>query len=138
MARGVRGEQAVARKMRKLARQIPIATAAALYQEALVITAVSMRRTPVDVTTKRGGGTLRDSHETSAPRWRGKVLQVDIKVGGPTAPYAAIVHERVLAPSGARVRHPVGQAKFLESAINDAIPTLRAKIADRIRVNRLG
>ena len=127
----VKGEKAVARKLATLSRVIPSETAAALYQEALQITKWSMARTP------RQFGALRDSHEVSAPRWRGKTLQVDIQVGGPTAPYAKIVHER----TDLRHRPPYGQggqAKFLESALLDATPGLRQRIAKRIKMNRLG
>ena len=125
------GEGKIRKRLKKLERTIPIEVGAALYQEALIITADSMRHTPVEF------GTLRDSHETSAPRWKGKTIQVDIQVGGPAAPYAVIVHERVLAPSGKPVRHIVGNAKFLENAVLAAAPTLRDKIAKRIKLNRM-
>lgn len=126
----LKGEAAVRKKLKKLERTIPQEVGAALYQEALIITADSMRHTPVEF------GTLRDSHETSAPRWKGKTLQVDIQVGGPAAPYAVIVHEDT------SVRHapPWGQggnAKFLENAVLGAAPTLRDKIAKRIKLNRM-
>ena len=135
--RFIKGSGAIRKRLKKMERKLPLEVAAALYQEALVITANSMRRTPVDVTTKKGGGTLRDSHETSAPRWKGKNLFVDIQVGGPAAPYAVIVHERILAPSGRPVKHIVGEAKFLEKAVLEAEPTLRDKVAKRIKLNRL-
>lgn len=135
----VTGDDAVARRLKELARKLRRAEHIALYQEALVITAVSMRRTPVDVRKGGpGGGTLRDSHETSAPRRKGTTVQVDIKVGGPAAEYAAVVHERVIAPSGRPVNHPVGRAKFLESAILEAEKTFGARIAKRLQLNRIG
>jgi hypothetical protein len=134
----VTGDDAVARRLKELERKLRREEHIALYQEALIITGVSMRRTPVDVTTGKGGGTLRDSHETSAPRRKGTTVQVDIKVGGPAAEYAAVVHERVIAPSGQPVRHIVGQAKFLESAILEAEKTLGARIAKRLQLNRIG
>ena len=134
----VTGDDAVARRLKELERKLRREEHIALYQEALIITGVSMRRTPVDVTTGKGGGTLRDSHETSAPRRKGTTVQVDIKVGGPAAEYAAVVHERVIAPSGRPVQHIVGQAKFLESAILEAEKTLGARIAKRLQLNRIG
>ena len=137
MAKVVTGADAVARKLKGLEQKLRRAEHAALYQEALIITGVSMRRTPVDVTTGKGGGTLRDSHETSAPRRKGDTVQVDIQVGGPAAGYAAVVHERVIAPSGRPVKHIVGQAKFLESAILEAEKTLGARIAKRLQLNAL-
>ena len=117
--------------MKKLEKGVPLLAAAALYQEALIEQKESMKRTPVDVTTKRGGGSLRDSHETSAPFWKGKFLNVDIQVGGPSAPYAIVQHENM------EFFHKVGQAKFLESTINESAPYLLARIAKRIQLNRL-
>ena len=117
--------------MKKLEKGVPLLAAAALYQEALIEQKESMKRTPVDVTTKRGGGSLRDSHETSAPYWKGKFLNVDIQVGGPAAPYAIVQHENI------EFFHKVGQAKFLESTINESAPYLLARIAKRIQLNRL-
>jgi len=117
--------------MKKLEKGVPLLAAAALYQEALIEQKESMKRTPVDVTTKRGGGSLRDSHETSAPYWKGKFLNVDIQVGGPSAPYAIVQHENM------EFFHKVGQAKFLESTINESAPYLLARIAKRIQLNRL-
>jgi hypothetical protein len=117
--------------MKKLGRTVPLQAAAALYQEALLIQKVSMKRTPVDVRKgSSGGGTLRDSHETSAPYWKGKFLNVDISVGGPAATYAIVQHEDMT------FKHKVGQAKFLESAINEAEPQLLARLAKRIKLNQ--
>ena len=74
MAENLKGEKAVQKKLKKAAKVIPAEMGAALYQEALLIMAESMRRTPVEI------GTLRDSHETSEPRWKGDTVQVDIQV----------------------------------------------------------
>jgi hypothetical protein len=110
--------------MKKLDHTIPLVAAAALYQEALVEQKKSMKRTPVDT------GALRDSHQTSAPKWKGQNLEVTIKVGGPAAGYAVIVHEDMEAI------HPVGQAKFLESTILESAPFLLARIAKRMKLNQ--
>jgi hypothetical protein len=117
--------------IKKLEKGVPLQVAAALYQEALLIQKVSMKRTPVDVRKGgSGGGTLRNSHETSAPYWKGKFLNVDISVGGPAATYAVVQHEDMT------FKHKVGQAKFLESAINEAEPQLMARLAKRIKLNQ--
>lgn len=92
----------------------------ALYQEALVIQRESMKRTPVDT------GALRASHETKQPDTTGGEVSVRIVVGGPAAPYALFVHERL------DVHHPVGQAKFLESAVLEAARDLPSRLAARI------
>jgi hypothetical protein len=97
----------------------------ALYQEALVEQKESMRRTPVDT------GALRASHETERPVVERGQVSVRIVVGGPAAPYAVPVHERV------EVHHPVGQAKFLESTIMESAPFMAERIAKRIDLNRI-
>lgn len=109
--------------------KIPLKAGAALYQEALIVQKESMKRTPVDVTTKGGGGTLRDSHETSMPYYKGKLLNVDIKVGGPAADYAVVQHEDLT------FKHKVGQAKFLESVILEAAPNMLERVGRRMRLN---
>ena len=80
-----------------------------------------MKRTPVDT------GALRASHETSLPSWKGDNLEGTIKVGGPAASYAVPVHERMYVFN----RH--GQAKFLESTINESAPFLLKRIASRLK-----
>jgi len=117
--------------MKQLEKGIPLQAAAALYQEALIVQKTSMKRTPVDVRPGgQGGGTLRDSHETSAPYWKGEFLIVDIEVGGPAEKYAIVQHEDMT------FKHKVGQAKFLESAVHDAEAGMLARIAKRIKLNR--
>lgn len=120
----VGGTQALTLRLERLARDFPDEVARALYAEAQEIRTVSMRRTPVDT------GTLRASHMVSEPTIQGNTIEVRIGVGGPAAPYALYVHENLSA------RHGVGQAKFLESAVLEAMPTLARRIAARIAVER--
>lgn len=93
----------------------------ALYQEAKILEAISHDRTPFD------DGPLRASYETSEPieESDGNV-SVTISVGGPSAPYAVYVHEILWH------HHPIGEAKFLEKTINEAMPTLSGRLAARI------
>ena len=121
--------------IKELDHTIPLVAAAALYQEALVEQKESMKRTPVDT------GALRDSHQTSSPRWKGQNLEVTIKVGGPAAGYAVIVHEDMEADHTKRGRKSgdvgvVGQAKFLESTILESAPFLLGRIAKRMKLNQ--
>ena len=115
----IRGGEAMARRLNQLARDIPRVVAGALYAEAHELRTVSMRRTPVDT------GALRASHVVSPPTYEGRTIEVRIGVGGVAAPYAVYVHENLSA------NHPVGQAKFLESAVLEAIPSLARKVAAR-------
>jgi len=110
----------------------------ALYAEALEIQKTSMRRTPVDTRPNADypnqraphPGQLRASHITNKPELvRGEVT-VKIEVGGPAAPYALPVHERL------DVHHPVGEAKFLEKSVYEAQPGMGDRIARRIDVAR--
>jgi hypothetical protein len=96
--------------------------ARALYAVAHEIRTESMRRTPVDT------GALRSTHMVTEPEWSGNVVEVSIGVGGPAAPYAIYVHENLTA------RHTVGQAKFLESALLEALPSLARRVAARMAV----
>lgn len=63
------------------------------------------RRTPVET------GVLRASGHVEGPTKEGDSWKVRLVFGGPSAPYAIHVHENLHA------RHPVGQAKFLESVV---------------------
>ena len=48
--------------------------------------------------------------------------------GGPAAPYAVFVHEDLSA------RHATGAAKFYESALLEAIPTLEGRLGEALSV----
>lgn len=118
------GGTQLAARLARLAVEAPKELARALYEEALVETKESMRRTPVDT------GALRGSHVTERPVIDQGEISVAIRVGGPAAPYAVIVHEDLEAD------HPVGQAKFLESTILESAPFMGKRIADRFDLNR--
>ncbi len=116
----LRGSAALMKTLEKLGQAGMKQAARALYQEALVESKESQRRTPVDT------GALRATHEVQKPRIEGHDVSVAIRVGGPSAPYAVIVHEDLEAD------HKVGQAKFLESTILESRPFLAERIAKRI------
>lgn len=125
MTLDLKGAEQIKARLARLAAQVPNEVARALYEEARVEQVESMRRTPVDT------GALRASHNTTKPEIDGRDISVSIEVGGPAAPYAIHVHENLEAD------HPVGQAKFLESTLNESRPFLAARIAKRIELNRL-
>lgn len=112
--------------MKKIAKASNQELAAAVYEEALLVEQESRRRTPVDT------GALRASHVTTIPEINKDEIRVEISVGGPAAPYAVAVHEKV------EVRHPVGQAKFLESAVLEAAREFPTRVAVRIDLNKVG
>lgn len=121
----VKGAAQLVARMNRLVKAIPNEVGRALYAEGLVEQRESMRRTPVDT------GALRASHNTTKPVVDGKDISVTIEVGGSAAPYAWQVHEDLEAD------HPVGQAKFLESTLNESKPFMAARIAKRLELDRL-
>jgi hypothetical protein len=106
------------RKLREHLQKRPDQVAAALYQEAQVIMTEAKRRTPVDT------GALRASGHVGLPEREGSKLTVPMSFG---TEYAIYVHENLEA------KHPVGQARFLASAVEDAAPGLSERVATRVK-----
>lgn len=113
--------------------------AKALYQVAREkVEAVAIDRAPM------ADGTLRGTIETLPPRVNGNVIEVAVVAGGPAAPYAIAIHEHMSEHSpptwvaaeekGAGVHFQVGGVKFLESALNDAIPGMAQDIGKRFEI----
>jgi hypothetical protein len=109
--------------------------AAAAWQEMNNIKNVSMERTPVM------NGPLRASHVIIGPTFDQNSAEVSVGVGGPSAPYAVVVHEDLSvhhpgphAPKRGQKgdRYCGGQSKFLESAFNDAAPGSSVRMAARV------
>jgi hypothetical protein len=118
----IKGAKELAAKLLALAGKLPQAEGAALYQEALVESKESQRRTPVEF------GVLRASHEVQPPVFSGLDVSVEIQVGGDAKEYALIVHENL------EVDHPVGQAKFLESTLFESAPFMAERVAKRMNL----
>ncbi len=96
-----------------------MAIAQGLYEQAETIMTKAKALTPVDT------GNLRASGHVLPPHLEGSQLVVTLGFGGPAASYAVWVHERL------NVHHPVGQAKFLETAVLEAMRTLKSELARR-------
>lgn len=82
------------------------------------------RRTPVD------NGTLRGTVHVEGPEIGDGMVSTSVVAGGPSAPYAVIVHEDLTA------QHKVGQAKFIESVIMESKATIGERVAKRVDLNR--
>lgn len=121
----LKGVEGVRRKLERLAQQMPNEVARAMFEEMQIEATESRKRTPVDT------GALRASHHVLKPDISNRDIKVSIEVGGPSAPYAIIVHEDLQA------FHKVGQAKFLESTILESAPFMAKRIANRIELERL-
>ena len=130
-------------KLRKLGPNLVKLYAKALYEEALLIEATSIENTPMHF------GALRASHEVSQPEVEGTPasgmsVSISITVGGPSAPYAAAVHEhlsdfspyswRIAEASGTGVKFQTGGPKFLENAVMARKNDLSQRIADRVSI----
>lgn len=117
-------------KLSAIAQGQVTAVATALYQEAEGIMTEAKQRTPVDT------GALRASGHVAPPTRVGNTTEIVLAFGGsgfanedgtPVDAYAIYVHEDLSK------HHPVGQAKFLESAILEAAPELPDRIAERMK-----
>lgn len=118
-----------------LSREMPGAVAAALYKEAQIEMTEAKKRTPVDT------GALRNSGRVEKPKVAEDGISVRMAFGGlsggsmsngqgtlrDTSHYAINVHENLDA------FHKVGQAKYLESVINESGKYLPARVGKRVR-----
>lgn len=109
------GDKKLVAEMRRLAREFPNETIAAMYQEGLALQAEAQRRTPVEY------GTLRASAFTTIAPSKTKV---EVGFG---ADYAYWVHERT------ELRHVVGEAKFLINAFHARASGYLERLAGRVR-----
>lgn len=118
----IKGAEPLQRKLQNIAAAGPQALVAALYREAEAVMTVSKEQyVPVDT------GALRASGTVEAPRFAGHTASVRLGFGGPSAPYAVIVHEDLTK------RHPVGQAKYLEIPLRARVAGMGAVLATRVR-----
>jgi hypothetical protein len=116
----VRTPKEAAQYLAALARSAGTAIAAALREEAEIEATEAKRRTPVDT------GTLRSTITVAPVRLRGRTYTTAIEAGGPAAPYAVIVHENLEA------FHKVGQAKYIESVLNESAPYMLLRVARNV------
>lgn len=121
----VKGADELIKNLFRVMREFPKVAAQALYEEAQVEAAESKRRTPIET------GALRASTHVTKPEIDSDGIEVKIKVGGPSAPYALRQHEDL------EYHHDVGQAKFLESTILESAPHMVKRVARRIDLNKV-
>jgi hypothetical protein len=116
----MRGVGAVRDRLRLVAQQFPDRVGRALKIEAEIEMTESKRRCPVDT------GRLRASGHVADPERHGRNISVELSYG---TDYAVYVHENLEA------HHPVGQAKFLESVLNESAPHMLERVAHRVRLD---
>lgn len=120
-------------KLRQIAEKFPDRVGAAIYQEAQIEMTEAKRRTPVSPTPAPRGvvpGTLRASGQVSRPERSGRNISVTLSFGGAAEDYAVIQHERL------DYHHTTGQAKYLESVLNESREFMLARIARRVDLNK--
>lgn len=117
-------KQAVA-DLRKIAKNSKKVFGAAQMAETEIEAKECRSQTPVDE------GTLRGTVHAEGPVWEGDTCVTEIVAGGPAADYAIYVHEDLDA------YHAVGNAKFIERPLLEAMPFMAKRIANRIDVKKL-
>ena len=118
----IEGASRLAAKLQAAAQAGPQAVGMALFDEAnLIMTASKQDYVPVK------SGALRGSGLVPPPVSVGATISVTLGFGGPSAPYAVIVHEDLTK------RHPVGQAKYLEIPLRAALAGMPSVLAQRAR-----
>lgn len=128
----MRGTTEMVRNIQVIARQFPDRVAKAEFLEAEIEMTESKRRCPVSPTPAPPGvvpGTLRASGKVSEPEINGKRVSTTLSYGGPGSgaeDYAIVQHEHL------EFQHTTGQAKYLESVLNESRPYMGARIARRI------
>ena len=91
-----------------------------LFEAGNMIMTDAKRRVPVDL------GNLKGSGYVTAPTATPGGTHVEVGFGGPAAGYAIYVHEDLSA------HHPVGEAKYLENAVEAKAQAAFAHIAKRV------
>lgn len=104
----IEGAERVRAALAALGRKAAPAAARALRMEHEEIMTKAKARTPVETGALRGSGRVEPSEI------QGSQIVSRGGFGGAAAPYAVYVHENLAA------HHPVGQAKFYESALTEA------------------
>jgi len=113
----IRGDKELIRTLRKIRKQSPKALGAALFQEGEKIMRDSKESfVPVDL------GNLKNSGHTEPPSIKMNGVTVTLGYGGAAASYAIFVHE-------IDKNYRVGQWKYLEVPLNNAIPKMAKSLA---------
>lgn len=120
----LKGSKEMQERIRRIAKAFPDRVAAALYQEAQIEMTESKRRVPVDT------GTLRASGFVAEPVRKGRNISVTLSYGGAAEDYAIPVHENLEA------FHRIGQAKYLESVLNESAPHMAGRVAARVHLDK--
>jgi len=111
------GGPQLTRALRKAGAAGPRLVVGALYREGEAIMTQAKQRTPVLT------GALRASGQVRPPDVSGSVVEVTLGFGNSAVGYAIYVHENLMA------RHPVGEAKYLERPLLEAVRGMEGRLA---------
>lgn len=120
-------------KLKLFQQKFPDRVGAAIYQEGQIEMTEAKRRCPVSPTPAPRGvvpGTLRASGTVHKPVREGRTISVTLSFGGASRDYAIVQHERL------DYHHTTGQAKYLESVLQESRTSMAGRIAVRIDLNR--
>lgn len=118
------GANEMVERLKDIAKKFPDRVAAAIYQEAQIEMTESKRRVPIDT------GVLRASGFVAPPERNGNHISVTLSYGGAADHYAIVQHENL------EFHHKHGQAKYLESVLNESRSYMAARIAKRVDLNQ--
>lgn len=123
----IRGIPLMKSKISGVAKATPNRIASALFVEGQIEMTEAKKRTPVDVSQDAPHpGQLRASGLVHEPVQEGKRTTVLLSFGGGAVDYAVYVHEII------ENFHKVGQAKYLESVLNESRPYMGERLARRL------
>ena len=113
----LKGSDEMKRRLRQEGEKFQRKLGEALYEEMLIEAREVFVRTPYKT------GALRESEKVGRPVWTGNRVSVTISAN---TDYALIVHEDLEA------FHPIGEAKFIESVLNESAPHMAERVGRRL------
>lgn len=123
----LRGLDQMKARIAQFQKAFPDRVKAALHMEAQIEMTESKRRCPVDVTPPTPHpGQLRGTGHVETPVREGNKISVAMTYG---TDYAVYVHENLEA------LHPVGEARFLASVLEESQPHIAGRVAARIKAS---
>lgn len=126
MSSTLKGVEEMKRKLRGLAREFPLTVAKAAEQEFDIELAEMVRRTP-----KLTGALARSGKRHPAVVDAQGNVRVEITFGDNQVDYAIKVHEDLEA------FHRNGQAKFMESVLNESRSSMASRIGARVELRQV-
>lgn len=134
----VRGIPDMRSKLKQVAKDKPLQVGAAIFVEGNIEMTESKKRCPVSPTAEQFKamgrtmpkglvpGALRASGMVSEPEFQGDNISVTLSYGGAAIDYAVVQHERL------DFFHTNGEAKYLESVLNESRPYMARRVGLRV------